>query len=633
MRVFAQLALAGSGLLALAAVVITLLLSDLYSESYREYVDRHSRGLHQVLAESLADRVVRGEALELRATLEQTLSSEAGVSYLYVTDFDGKLFAHTFDGGFPRALLPTLQSRTDRVEQVRYQVNSGGIDHYSAPLIKGMRARIFIGSEDSYLRTTLIRLRHRVIAIAAVVIAAGLVLWLLLARQISAPLSGLTAFVSRYGQGTVPDPQELPRKGATELRRLADALGDMVHQRKQMQEKLLESGRRLRTLMNNLPGMAYRCENTPDWPMTFVSNGCTRLTGYSPKELIWGDPVTFNELIHPSDRERVWEATQQAARQGRQFEYEYRILTRDGSERWVWEQGLGILSEETMPAFLEGYITDVTEQKHAEQALRELNANLEERVQQRTAELAAANERLQELDRLKSLFIASMSHELRTPLNSIIGFTGLLLMEIDGPVTDKQRDYLRRVNGSGKHLLNLITDIIDVSKIEAGKVTPYIETITLDEVVEEAIAAVTLQAEEKELKLVFSSRHNQVIKTDRGRLLQCLLNFMSNAVKYTEAGEIQIAITPATDHVRLAVSDTGPGIAKQHLPLLFQQFSRLPNKGKSTIPGTGLGLYLTKKLACEVLRAEIGVESSEGKGSTFWLDLPREKPGENATGH
>jgi PAS domain S-box-containing protein len=385
--------------------------------------------------------------------------------------------------------------------------------------------------------------------------------------------------------------------------------------------------------MNNLPGMAYRCENTPDWPMTFVSNGSTRLTGYSPKELIWGGPVIFNELIHPSDRKRIWHATQQAASQGRQFEYEYRILTRDGSERWVWEQGLGILSEGTKPVFLEGYITDITEQKRAEQALRELNANLEERVQQRTAELAAANERLQELDRLKSLFIASMSHELRTPLNSIIGFTGLLLMEIDGPVTGKQRDYLRRVNMSGRHLLNLITDIIDVSKIEAGKVTPYIETVALDEVVEEAIAAVTLQAEEKALKLVFSGRRNVVIETDRGRLLQCLLNFMSNATKYTEAGEIHVAVHPQTSHVRLDVSDTGPGIAKHELPLLFQQFSRLPNKAKSTVPGTGLGLYLTKKLASEVLRAEIGVESTEGKGSTFWLDLPREKSGEYATGH
>ncbi|MBW9256693.1 MAG: PAS domain-containing protein [Candidatus Thiodiazotropha sp. (ex. Lucinisca nassula)] len=631
MRIFSQLALAGSGMLALATIAIALLLSDLYSDSYRDFVEQHSRGLHQVLAESLANRVVQGDALELRDVLEQVRNSEAGLAYLYVTDFDGKLFAHTFENGFPRALLPTLQLRADKVEEGVYRSDQGGINHYSAPLIKGMHARIFIGSDDSHQRATLIRLRDRVMVIAVFVIATGLLTWLLLARRITTPLSRLTDFVGRYGQGAVSVAEELPREGAIEVGRLADAIADMVRQRKHMQNDLLESERRLRTLMDNLPGMAYRCENTPDWPMSFVSNGSRQLTGYRPGELVAGDKLAFSTLIEPADRARVWDEIQLAVSQNRQFGLEYRIHRKDGSERWVWEQGLCVRSDDNKPIFLEGYITDITEQKRAEQALRELNASLEIRVEQRTVELAAANERLQELDRLKSLFIASMSHELRTPLNSIIGFTGLMQMEIDGPVNEKQRDYLRRVNGSGKHLLNLITDIIDVSKIEAGKIVAYVETVLLDDVIEDAMRSISVQAEDKNLKLEFAGVRGTRIETDRGRLLQCLLNFLSNAVKYTETGEIRIAVNQESENVRLSVNDTGTGIAEQHMPLLFQQFSRLPSN--TTIPGTGLGLYLTRKLASEVLEAQVGVESVEGKGSTFWLELPREISGDNSAGH
>lgn len=365
MKVFSQMALAGTGLLTVAAIVTALLLSDLYNESYHEYVQRHSRGLHQVLGETVADRVVRGEALELREILEQALSSDAGLAYLYVTDFDGRLFAHTFDKGFPRALLPTLKAQGAAVTEAHYK----GIDHYSAPLIDGMSARIYIGADDSYWRSTLTRLQERVLGIALIVIALGLALWLLLARRIAAPLSQLTSFIGRYAEGSDLQLGEMPRGSAIEVRRLANALTGMVSHRKRVQEDLYESERRLRTLMGNLPGMAYRCENTEEWSMLFVSDGSARLTGYRPEELIHNRLVSYSDLIEPSERDRIWESTQQAVSSNRRFEYEYRIRRKDGSLRWVWEQGLAVTGEGVEPQILEGYISDITEQKAALQAL------------------------------------------------------------------------------------------------------------------------------------------------------------------------------------------------------------------------------------------------------------------------
>ena len=236
--------------------------------------------------------------------------------------------------------------------------------------------------------------------------------------------------------------------------------------------------------------------------------------------------------------------------------------------------------------------------------------------------LAEANQKLKELDRMKSMFIASMSHELRTPLNSIIGFTGITLQEMSGPLNEEQKDNLSRVKRSANHLLALITEVIDISKIESGRIDSYPQSFSLNAMVREAIDTVQTQVEDKGLILEAPLREDVTMITDRRRLLQCLINLLSNAMKYSESGKITVDIRPTGDDVEIAVSDTGIGIAEADLSKLFEPFERVKSHLQVKAGGTGLGLYLTKKLVTEVLRGEINVRSIQGEGSTFTIRIP-----------
>ena len=268
--------------------------------------------------------------------------------------------------------------------------------------------------------------------------------------------------------------------------------------------------------------------------------------------------------------------------------------------------------------------------RSVEKALQESYQALEVKVQQRTEELRRANDRLRQLDQLKSMFIASMSHELRTPLNSIIGFTGVVLQGISGPLSDKQKDHLNRVYGSARHLLDLITDVIDISKIEAGYADVYLETFSLNQLIEEAAATVQPQRLEKGLELEIQASGSIMLTSDRKRLLQCVLNLLSNAVKYSEQGTIQIRLKDEADRAVIEVEDKGIGISPEALAKLFQPFERIDTHLRVKTPGTGLGLYLTRKIMTDLLRGDAVAASTEGKGSIFTLWLPHTLPSSQA---
>ena len=253
------------------------------------------------------------------------------------------------------------------------------------------------------------------------------------------------------------------------------------------------------------------------------------------------------------------------------------------------------------------------------------NYRLKREIQKRIEidrKLSEANKRLKKLDQLKSMFIASMSHELRTPLNSIIGFTGIILQGMTGPLNDKQQDHLKRVYNSSRHLLSLITDVIDISKIEAGRIDIFPEDIILSEIVEEAVINIEPQLKAKNLELKVSVPRDLQLHTDRKRLLQCIINYLSNAVKFTEVGRITISAKKLDEQVEILVKDTGIGISQPDQSKLFEAFERLDSHLRVKAGGTGLGLYLTRKLVTEILDGEILVTSRQGQGSTFGLRVP-----------
>lgn len=277
--------------------------------------------------------------------------------------------------------------------------------------------------------------------------------------------------------------------------------------------------------------------------------------------------------------------------------------------------------------FISSVLRDISDQKRHEQALRVANETLEQRVEERTQELAQANDRLKDLDRLKSMFIASMSHELRTPLNSIIGFTGVVLAGMAGELTARQQDQLQRVYGSARHLLALITDVIDISKIEAGFIDIFEERFEVSSVVDEAVQSVRPAARDKEIDIRVSVPAGVMVQADRRRLLQCVLNLASNAVKYTIEGHITVEARVRGSWLDIIVEDTGIGMDEGGLARLFRPFERIDSQLRVKTPGTGLGLYLTRKIMTELLAGSVEVSSTPGIGSRFVLHLPREGSG------
>jgi signal transduction histidine kinase len=247
---------------------------------------------------------------------------------------------------------------------------------------------------------------------------------------------------------------------------------------------------------------------------------------------------------------------------------------------------------------------------------------LEQRVAERTEELVVAREWAEAADRLKSTFLATMSHELRTPLNSIIGFTGIILQGMAGPLNEEQTRQLGMVQNSARHLLALINDVLDISKIESGQLEIASEPFDMRKVIEKVVGIVTPLAERKGLALtVQATPEVGQIVSDQRRVEQILYNLLSNAVKFTDKGDVRIESEISGDRLVTRVMDTGIGIKSEDMGKLFQTFQQIETGLALHNEGTGLGLSISRRLV-ELLGGEISAESEWGKGSTFSFTLP-----------
>ena len=253
-------------------------------------------------------------------------------------------------------------------------------------------------------------------------------------------------------------------------------------------------------------------------------------------------------------------------------------------------------------------IRDITARKRFELALQEKNVELEK------------------ASRAKDLFLANMNHELRTPLNAIIGFTGTLLMKLPGPLLPQQEKQLRTVQSSGRHLLSLINDLLDLAKIDADKLVLDIEDVDCNSLVEEAATLLRPEAERKGLALTVTLPGERLIRSaDRRALHQITINLLGNAIKFTEFGHVRVRLEGrqpgANTALRLIVEDSGPGIREEDQSKLFKAFSQVNTAELRNLEGSGLGLHLSRNLA-EKLGGRIVFRSEYGKGSTFALELP-----------
>ena len=395
-------------------------------------------------------------------------------------------------------------------------------------------------------------------------------------------------------------------------------------------------------LIDSLPGVVYLYDDT--FKFLRWNKNFERVTGYSAEEVARMTPLDFFAKSHQELlKSRIQEVFDTG---GSNVEADF--LSKDGSSIPYFFTGIRTTIGDKV--CLIGIGIDISARKQLEAELTEWNQNLEKRVTERTrqlqesrmalvnlvedlneksAELVEANEQLKGMDQLKSMFIASMSHELRTPLNSVIGYSSVILNEWLGPVTAEQKQHLAIVLRAGKHLLSLINDVIDISKIEAGQVEVHVDEFDLFDVIVEACQQLEKDIRGKGLSFSVDNDHLR-LRTDRRRLLQAILNILSNAMKYTIKGSVYLSARGDGSYAEVLVRDTGIGISEKDSASVFRPFVRIETQLRSTVPGTGLGLYLTEKLVKGVLGGSIYYTSRIGEGSTFTIRVPAEvgkKPG------
>jgi signal transduction histidine kinase/AmiR/NasT family two-component response regulator len=278
-------------------------------------------------------------------------------------------------------------------------------------------------------------------------------------------------------------------------------------------------------------------------------------------------------------------------------------------------------------------VREAEERTRAQQEVMRLNEQLEARVHERTLQLELTNTELEmameaakNANQAKSAFLSSMSHELRTPLNAILGFAQILTSESLPSTLAQKKEFASHILKSGRHLLTLINEILDLAKVESGTITLSMEPVGLDEILVECRGMIDPLANQRGIRVLFPDACAAVVRADRTRLKQVLLNLLSNAVKYNrEAGAVVVDCTAAgLERIRITVQDTGQGLRADQIESLFQPFNRLGQENGSE-EGTGIGLVVTRRLV-ELMGGEIGVTSSVGVGTVFWIELVLTEP-------
>ncbi len=395
-------------------------------------------------------------------------------------------------------------------------------------------------------------------------------------------------------------------------KRASNQLGQEVIRRELAEGATQEADKRLASLAASIPGVVYQRQVTPegDISYTYISEGARALFGVSPEEIL-ADPTTLFDCHGPKYRSEFRERLMAASKELKMWDVEAQIVTRDGEEKWTHAIARPHLQPDGTVLW-DGVILDATWIKKAE------------------LELCNAKEAAEAADRAKSHFLANMSHELRTPLNAIIGYSELLSEEAEEQGNMSAVEDLYRISAAGQHLLSLVDGILDLSKIEAGKMELSIDTFDPGQLVRDVQAMVQPLVDRNENRFVVECPDDiGEMTSDATKLRQVLYNLISNAAKFTEGGEIRLQVScEATSNgsgtpskIVFAVSDTGIGIEPEEVGAVFSAFRQVKPSDSGVQGGTGLGLTISRHY-CTMMGGTISAESEPGKGTTITVRLP-----------
>ncbi len=370
-----------------------------------------------------------------------------------------------------------------------------------------------------------------------------------------------------------------------------------------LEQQRQEDEEKIRSLITNIPGIAYRCLVSDNWPMTFISDAVEDITGFPAEDFLSPNPKRyFAEFVHPDDMPEI--ARVMKLRE-KQFYLEYRIIDRFGKIKWMMGYGSYINMGSKENHWLDGFIMDITDRKNMEQELVNEKNRAEDAVAARTE------------------FLANMSHEIRTPMNAIIGFSDIMLGEAKDETNAK---HLKTINNSAKSLLHLLNDILDSAKMDKGKFDLEYRDFSLVEEIDTVVSTLWLEVRKKglDLSVDISPKLAPIYYGASDRIRQVITNLIGNSVKFTAEGKVSLSVEPVKDNfVRFSIKDTGIGMTQEQVDKIFEAFVQADTSMSRVYGGTGLGTTISKQLV-ELMGGSISASSEKGKGSIFVFEIPLE---------
>ncbi len=399
-----------------------------------------------------------------------------------------------------------------------------------------------------------------------------------------------------------------------------------VTDKKIAEQKLKESEEKYRSVLENINEGYFEVDLKGNF--TFFNDALCESTEYSREELLYKN---YNIIFDEETTKRIFTVYSDLYKRGEGTDlFDYQITTKDGRHKYHESSVYLRYSLNGDIIGFKGFIRDISERKKAEALSKKFSQELEKEVKLQTKELKVALEhqklyleQILKASNFKTEFLATMSHELRTPLNAIIGFVELLIEGGYGQLNSEQLDFIKIIEESSKHLLDLISNILDISKIESGQVTLKIENIEVYDIIQQVFSNLNPICTKKDLKFELKGlKKNQKILADRIKFKQIIFNLLNNAIKFTEKGIISFEFIDKKDKWEFNVKDTGVGIAKEDFSIIFKEFKRVRSSYVDSKPGSGLGLALTKRLV-NLHGGNISFMSKVGNGTTFTFFVPK----------